>query len=319
MTSRLVTLALATVCLLCVGQATVRAVPEIKPVGYDLGQTTITQAAFDPGSRFHEMPVALRGVIAAPDGPGPYPVAVFMHGAYPFCEAPGVDPEVDAYPCPAEADLRQFEGFHYLVQALAERGYVAIAPDLSAEFNNGFGEATFGERSSQIIEANLDALADGDGFGIDVSGKADLDRVGVVGHSRGGSLALRYVHDVPAAADSVAALVLLTPAYLAPDAPIPGDLATALVIAECDSDVGTEQPLLFVDQLPPLRHALATTLTLPGGTHEAFSTQLVVRPSPACDPAHVLPAEQQQAWAATFLPDFLDLALGSIIEQVAAG
>lgn len=93
--------------------------------------------------------------------------------------------------------------------------------------------------------------------------------------------------------------------------PSPAELPNALVIAECDGDVGTEQPLRFVAQLPPLRPAITTITTLPGGTHEAFSTRLEVRPSPDCDPRRVLSADRQQAWLAAFLPAFLDLALRS--------
>lgn len=280
---------------------------------YDLGETTVIQRAFDAGSRFHEMPVALRGVLAVPTGPGPFPVALFLHGSYPFCDAPEVDLDVDVYPCPDEADLRQYEGFGHLLAALADHGYVALAPDLSAEFNNGFGEPAFGERTRQIIAAQLAALAAGDGFGLDLAGKVDPARLAIIGHSRGGSLALDYIGDGDHPAEPAAALVLLTPAAMV--TAIPDDLPTALVIAECDGDVGVEQPLRFVEQLAPLRPALSSVVMLPGGTHEAFSTQLEVRPSPDCGAEQVMPARQQQVWTAAFLPAFLDLALSSRLPE----
>jgi dienelactone hydrolase len=307
-------LGLTTIALLAVSlwSGSVVAAADALPIevtSYDLGRTMVVQRDQSRESRFREMPVALQGVIAVPAGDGPYPVAVLVHGSYPFCDAAGGDQEVDVYPCPPEADRRQYEGFGYLLKALAERGYVAIAPDLSAEYNNGYAEPVFAERSLQIIDAHLDALVDGEGLPGEVAGKADLGRVALIGHSRGGSVAVRYAAHGAAAGRSVVALVLLTPAFLAPETPIPGDLPVALVIAECDGDVGTEQPLLFLDQLPPLRPALTVIETLPGGTHEAFSTRLDVQPSPGCGAQTVLPAERQQAWAAGFLPDFLDLAL----------
>ena len=230
---------------------------------YDLGEVTIVQADLAPDSRFREMPVSLRGVLAVPEGAGPFPVALLIHGSYPFCTAPNpVDDEVDIYPCPPEGDLRQYEGFTYLAETLAERGYLAVIPDLSAEFNNGFGFSPFAERTTQIIEAHLDAVAAAEGFDADIAGKADLEHLVAAGHSRGGPLAVRYVNDDEAATRDVSALALLTPAFLEAKPKVPGTMPSALVVAECDGDVGKKQPLKYRDnQLKPLRKTLNTNYT----------------------------------------------------------
>ena len=278
---------------------------------YDLGEVTIVQADLAPDSRFREMPVSLRGVLAVPEGEGPFPVALVIHGSYPFCTSPNpVDDEVDIYPCPPEGDLRQYEGFTYLAEALAERGYVAVVPDLSAEFNNGFGFAPFAERTTQLIEAHLDAVATGTGFDADVAGRADLSQLVLAGHSRGGPLAVRYITDKDIATRTASALALLTPAFLETKPKIPSVMPTALVVAQCDGDVGTRQPLKYRDkQLKPLRRTLTTYYTIPGGTHNGFSTQLGSDPSSPCKDADLLAREVQQGFAARFLPDFFDMAL----------
>lgn len=54
---------------------------------YDLGTVTIEQLSQAPGSRFRQMPVGLRGVIAVPADPGPHPVALFIHGSCQLCDA----------------------------------------------------------------------------------------------------------------------------------------------------------------------------------------------------------------------------------------
>ena len=273
---------------------------------YDVGEATITQQAEPADSRFREMPVQLLGTIAVPEGEGPFPVAVFVHGSYPFCD---VFSEYDVYPCPPENDRRQFEGFGYLAEALADQGYVALVPDLSAEYNTGFAVPTFGERAIQIIDAHLDALVSGTGFDETVAAKADLDRLSLVGHSRGGPVALRYITDETAARD-VAALALLTPAFRAKEAKIPADMPTALVIAGCDGDVGTRDPLQYRrEQLKNLRPTLTTTYTLAKGTHNAFSTKLDPIHDPQCKKEELLPANEQQDFTAAFVPDFLDAAL----------
>ena len=277
-------------------------------LSYDLGEAGIVQQQFAPDSRFYTMQVALRGILAVPEGEGPFPVALFIHGSYAFCTAEVLD--VDLYPCPPEHQIRQYEGFGELAAALAARGYLTVVPDLSAEFNNGFGEPILGQRSSQIIEAHLNALSTGAGFGIDLAGRVDLSRLVIATHSRGGPLAINYLASNNALAQSASALAMLTPAYISSEPNIPATLPTAVVIAECDGDVRTEQPLLYLqEQLPPLRPALTLSYTIVGGTHNAFSTLLADDPTQPCEASRQLDAQAQRDFTAQLLPDFFDIAL----------
>jgi dienelactone hydrolase len=290
-------------------------------VTYDLGTVTITQAG---AKQFREMPVILQGVLAVPEGEGPFPVALVMHGSYLFCTAEPVgagesaDPSVSVpmgddpapYPCPAENDLRQYEGFGELAAALAADGYLTLVPDMSPEYAEGFGSAPFGDRAIQIADAHLDALAAGTGLPDGVAGKADLDRLVLVGHSRGGSLVVRYATDEEATY-TPRALALLTPAYLVGKTVIPKDMPVALVIAQCDGDVGTKEPLKFTskEQLPPLRTAPTLVYTLPNGTHNGFSTKLQPEQEPRCKDRVIMAPEEQRAIAGDLVPAFFDLAL----------
>ena len=276
---------------------------------YDLGDVNIIQDQFAPDSRFYTMPVRLQGVLAVPEGEGPFPVAVIVHGSYEFCTALGG--EADVYPCPPEDDLHQYQGFSYLAGSLASRGYLTIVPDISAEYNNGFGEPIFAQRAIQIIEAHLSAMLNDD-IVSEAATKADMDRLVVVSHSRGGPLAVSYINDDTYAMHEVSALAMLTPAFLYPGMTIPENLPTALVISECDGDVGTEQPLSYLtEQLLPLRPAITTIVTVPGGTHNAFSTQLDADPRAVCEAAEIMDPQAQREFASQFLPDYLDMALDS--------
>lgn len=311
---RTATLFIASVVLMALFMSALQAqAQDITVVSYDLGEITITQGWFPPESRFFNMPVRLRGVLAVPPGEGPFPVAFFVHGSYVFCTAPLVN-EADVYPCPEEHDLRQFEGFTYLAEALAARGYLAMVPDTSAEHTVGFGEPVFGERGIQIIEAHLNALAGGEGFGLDLAGKADMARLMMVSHSRGGPLSIIYTID-ERATHPVFALALLTPAAPPEGVIIPDDMPTALVIAQCDGDILTREPMVYADeQLSPLRPTLTAFFTIPRGTHNAFSTQLLPDffPNPDCEGLDLLEPELQRAFTVRFVPDFLDMALGQV-------
>lgn len=276
---------------------------------FDLGQTTILQARFPEDSRFHAMPVPLRGLIAVPEGEGPFPVAVLVHGAYQFCTAYLVN-HVDPFPCPPENDLQQYRGFTYLAEALAARGYLTLVPDLAYEYNNGFGEPTYGERTTQMLDQHLQRLADGAGYPVDVAGKADLSRLVLMGHSNGGPQAMLFnEHRIAQGEESAAAFALLMPA--AWWNPLPEGVPFALITATCDGDLGTRDSEFWLDQLDWLRPAGTLLDTLEGFTHNALSTQLRSDPFQHCAPEDIVDSETQRAWFAEFLPAYFDFALAT--------
>ena len=61
--------------------------------------------------------------------------------------------------------------------------------------------------------------------------------------------------------------------------------------------------------MKPLRRTLTTYYTIPGGTHNGFSTQLEADPSSPCKDEELLAPDDQQDFVAAFLPDYYDLAL----------
>lgn len=292
----------------------------LRTTEYDLGEATITQPQYPESSPFRSMPVAIRGVVAVPPGPGPFPIALVVHGSYQFCTAPLIDGQVDVYPCPAEDDLRQYEGFSYLAEALAEAGYVALIPDVSAEFNNGYGEPLPGERAIQLLEAHLHAFVSGTGFDAAVAGKGDLDRLVIAGHSRGAPISMGYVVDERWATYDPVALALLAPATAAAKLTIPPHMPAMLMVTTCDGDVGFDQPLAYLDrQLPPTRPTITSTDIVVGGTHNAFSTKLGPDPTDVCEASDILPPDQQRERIAASLPRFFDLALAHLATRTRAG
>jgi hypothetical protein len=158
-------------------------------VEYDLGETMIVQERFPADSRFRNMPIRLNGVIAVPhEGGGPFPVILILHGTHPGC--PEID-HVDRWPCDPADERPNYRGFGYLAEHLAANGYVALSVNINAENTFGFGEPTPGERLRQIVDKHLRALATASAggenkFGADLNGKADVRRLALVGHSRGG-------------------------------------------------------------------------------------------------------------------------------------
>lgn len=114
---------------------------------------------------FFNTNVPLNGHIRVPHGRGPFPLAVFAHGNH--------NPFANSTP-----------GYLYLCELLASHGIVAATIDVN--FLNGFN---FGENDARAI-VHLEHVKQFRTWNGTAShplhGKVDLDRILIVGHSRGG-------------------------------------------------------------------------------------------------------------------------------------
>lgn len=288
-------------------------------VEYNLGEATIVQERFPEDSRFRNMPVRLNGVIAAPDeGDGPFPVVVIIHGSHPGC--PEVEHGVDRWPCDPALEQRNYSGFAYLAEALAGQGYIVLAPNFNAEHTFGFGEPVPDERLTQVFDLHLQALAEAaaggaNGFGVDLAGRADLSRLALFGHSRGGGSAVGLANSPELMAASrgygPAAGVLLiagATAALEPWSSVSAPLAT--ILAACDGDVTDQAGQLFFEgpRLAPDQTEWAASAWLERANHNSFNSILpgdMINQSSRPDCATLLDGEAQRDWLVDYAGDFL--------------
>lgn len=291
-------------------------------VEYNLGDATITQSHFPEDSRFRNMPVRLNGIIAVPMAQqGPRPVVLVMHGTHPGC--PLDETSVDRWPCAPEVEQPNYRGFAYLIRQLAARGYVALSINLNAEHTFGFGEAPPNMRLQQIVDLHLKALAAADAggtnnFGVPLQGRADLRRLAIIGHSRGGDSAYWLTREgelaAPDAFDKhgygpVAGVLLVAPAVVTlkpTHAPVP----TAILLPACDGDVVNQEGQFFMEtaRLAPEPSAWITSAWLERANHNAFNTVLgndmfLMRERVEC--ATLMPADEQRGFLAAYAGDFL--------------
>ena len=301
---------------------------------YDLGESTVIQANFATDSRFRQMPVRLNGVIAAPAPDGvTHPVAVILHGTHPGC--PLDDAGVDRWPCDPAVEQRNYAGFEYLVRELAARGYVALAPNINAEYTFGFGEPVPGERLSQLLDQHLSALAgaagsDTDDFGVPLGGVADMSRLALIGHSQGGefsSLLTRQLGlDAPDALANhgygpVAGLLLVAPSVNFVGS-TGGTRPLAVILPVCDGDVLQLSGQHYFEALREQdEHPWATTVLLEGGNHNGFnailgSDMITHQDRPDCQP--LLAATAQRQFLVDYAADFLTAVLGDGAARTAA-
>lgn len=265
---------------------------------YTLGTLSLRQPGLP--APFTQMPLPLQGVVALPDGPGPFPVVVILHGRHSGCHF--TQPwTASTWPCPPGTENRFDQGFAYLAEGLAEQGYLALAIDLNGAytFSHGATAANYthlaNQRSPQIIDAHLTRLAEANqgsavGFGIDLKGKVDFSRLALIGHSMGGGTAAisglmrqnyTSAEQIAAGLGAVSALLLIAPtpseaidaaplAYALPDVPM------SVLLGGCDRDIFDFSSLYYFEAAAqtPHQHTVASVL-IPGANHHFFNRALI--------------------------------------------
>ena len=122
----------------------------------------------------------LNGLIWAPDGDGPFPLVLIVHGNH------GMEDYSDA-------------GYAYFGELLASRGYIAVSVD--ENFINGSWSGDFRGREmparAWFLLEHLALWRDwNEEAGHRFGGRVDLDRISLIGHSRGGeAVSIAYAYN----------------------------------------------------------------------------------------------------------------------------
>ncbi|HKG36466.1 MAG TPA: hypothetical protein VKA89_08525 [Solirubrobacterales bacterium] len=282
------------------GAATVR--------GYDLGRTTIP----DPGPK-GPVPIRLWGAIGVPNGDGERPLVIVVHGRH-GDNCPPAPGDSVRWPC-FRREQRNDLGMRHVVRALAERGLVAVAPDVNGAYTIGWGEPRDERRWPRIVRRTISKLgvatdSGGHAFGIDLRDRIDLRRVGLLGHSRSGHNAVRFARRDR----QIDSLFLLAP--VEEGVPLP-DLTTAIVLARCDGDVPGQGRRYFERASRSDRDRPAFLIRLEGANHNWFNQTLVklgrddgtFARAGHCRRSERLKPRPQQRWLDRAAPDFFAATL----------
>ncbi|MFI5938217.1 alpha/beta hydrolase family protein [Actinoplanes sp. NPDC051494] len=293
--------------------------------------------------------IEMRAVVVAPKGaPGKRPLALFLHGRHSVCFA-GQDDGPFEWPCPAGyAPIPSYRGYLQAQQLLASQGYVTVsisANGISAQ-DNAVEDAGAQARSS-LVRRHLALWAGWSGADrtrapaiVRAAPRADLSRVFLMGHSRGGEGVSRAALDSltpPAAATdgyrgkvrwTIRGLLLIGPTIFGQN-PVP-DVPSATILPGCDGDVSDLQGQIFVDGTRGVSkgRALHSSLYVIGANHNYFNSEWTPgqaaapawddfwsdeeSPDPVCDPgtATRLTAAQEQTAGATYIAAAARLFVG---------
>ncbi|GAA1639750.1 hypothetical protein GCM10009828_080370 [Actinoplanes couchii] len=284
--------------------------------------------------------VEMQAVVVAPtNAPGKRPLALFLHGRHWTCySGPEMTDILLGWPCPAGSQaVPSHRGYLQSQRLLASQGYVTVS--ISANGINGQDTIdTDGgaQTRSSLIREHLAHWADWSGAGratapaiVRSAPRADLDKVLLVGHSRGGEginrAAIDSLTPPPAATDDFQGTVRWTIRGLVPIGPTAfgqnpqPDVPSATILPGCDGDVRNLQGQMYVDATRGVSsgRALHSSVYLVGTNHNYFNTEWTPgqAAAPSIDDFQVvddpvctagvssirLTAEQQQTAGATYV------------------
>jgi len=252
------------------------------------------------------VPCPMTGQIAVPNEPGPHPLVMLLHGVR------------------AIEDVRTddtYQGFDYLVRQLAAEGYVAVSFNIAVDFTFDYGESANYNWATQIYLEHLVRLAQANagedvGYGIELTGRVDLNQIHLIGHSRGAQIADMLARidggeePYPGADQAftpsgrIKSVITLGFVEAIGLDGVPADVPYGILVAEKDEDAhfNDGERLFELAATDPLRTASATMVVLADANHAYFNRMF---PNRVPDVA-VLDREQQEWFTTNFVVAFLD-------------
>lgn len=235
-------------------------------------------------------PTQVQGLLGVPEGPGPFPVAIVMHGSHPPCvddfipetfnESIVTETLVNLCGTAFPELIRHDIGLGHIVTELNNAGIAAISIDVSSAYVWWGGEPNELETIEQLVTTHFEILTrlnagEDLGLGLEsLSGRLELDAVSVVGHSRTGGHIVSMIEPSSGIPFAPVAVAMVEP-LAGPEEAIQREIPILLIRGECDEDVGPDAGRQFLlDVLDPDRLAPATDLFIPAAGHRMLNTGL---------------------------------------------
>jgi hypothetical protein len=288
-----------------------------------------------------DTPVEMTAEVVAPKGAtGSRPLALFLHGRHGTCYKPGSEDDVTGdWPCAdGYRPIPSHLGYLRDQRLLASQGYVTVS--ISANGINAQdweAEDAGAQARSTLVREHLARWADWSAHRsaapavVRKAARADLSRVLLVGHSRGGEgvnrAAMDSLYPPPAAEDGhrspvrwkIRGTVLIGPTIFGQN-PV-ADVPSVTLLPGCDGDVSDLQGENYVDGTRGISRgtALHSALYMVGANHNYFNSEWTPgeavapaaddfgtdpdQPDPVCTPgaATRLTAAQQHKAGATYI------------------
>ncbi|MDT3395530.1 hypothetical protein RKE29_02510 [Streptomyces sp. B1866] len=288
-------------------------------------------------------PLEMRAAVVGPaDAPGRRPLALFLHGRHSSCYTPeghrAREARESEWPCaPGDREVPSYRGYLHDQRLLASQGYVTVSISANAVNAQDYLDEDGGAQArSSLVRLHLARWArwaadrDSAPAAVRAVARADLSRVLLVGHSRGGEgvdrAALDSLSRPPAGQDGyhgpvrwrIRGTVLIGPTLFGQN-PAP-DVPSVTILPGCDGDVSDLQGELYLDGTRGVSRgaALHSAVYMTGANHNFFNSEWTPgqaqapaeddfqtgdTPDAVCTPGTKtrLTAAQQQAAGSTYI------------------
>lgn len=250
---------------------------------YNLGDVSYTP----PSAAAFSWPMEERGSVHYPSdlNNGPYPVLVWLHGRHSTCYNTTTFTSSSAWPCPTgRAPILSYEGYDYAARTMASHGYIVISISANSinAHDGSLPDAGMNARGV-LVQHHLDLwkgwsttdTGAGTPFGSLFKGRLNLQKVGTMGHSRGGE-GVVYNAEYNASLGSpygIKAILTLAPVdfyrHVANNVPLLN------IAPNCDGDVSDLQGVHFYDDV---RYNVVTdeapkhNIVVMGANHNFYNT-----------------------------------------------
>jgi len=222
-----------------------------------------------------EHPVEFVGHVVEPAATadtGPRPVVLFLHGRHSYCYVSGNEDANSDWPCQAPAkEVPSQLGYDYIQQRLASQGYFTVSIRVNGINAQDDALADGGaDARAALVRTHLDYWA-----ARAADHQLNLDKVVLIGHSRGGEGVARAALQIPLSAPyRIVGAVLLAPTDFAGQA-VPY-IPTMTVLPYCDGDVYDLQGQRYTDGARDLvadDTALHASVMVMGANHNYFNSE----------------------------------------------
>ncbi|MDX6694249.1 MAG: hypothetical protein QOF02_1852 [Blastocatellia bacterium] len=183
---------------------------------------------------------------------GPFPLIVFLHGRHSTCYKGST--AALRWPCrTTEQSIPSYQGYDYISQKLASNGYIVVS--ISANGINAYDNqvADYGAQArAELIQRHLNQwntfnTTGAAPFGTKFVGKVNLNRVGTMGHSRGGEGVVKsFIYNASLGSPyTIKAVLPLAPVDF--NRYVINNTALEVILPYCDGDVNDNQGVHYFD------------------------------------------------------------------------
>lgn len=218
-------------------------------------------------------------------------MVLFLHGRHSTCYGTPTDPPIDdffysgcnfGWPCIAGCDpIPSHQGYRYIADILASQGHLVVS--IAANGINGQDDGVLdaGASARSILirhhlllwsKWHIGSLTDP--WGGTFKGKVNMDKVVLVGHSRGGEGTNRAAIDATVS-DPFKIVGLMSFGPTAFGRQVTPDITSATILPTCDGDVYDLQGQAYVDESRDVAYsvALRSAVIAVGANHNFFNSE----------------------------------------------